>query len=78
MLRTAMEQNYFQFDEQYYKQTEGLAMGTPISALMVEAYIQYVEHKRLFPILIKCRTTEYLKNTLAHFHNLQSEENKYR
>jgi hypothetical protein len=40
-----MEQNYFQFDKQYYKQTEGLAIGDPISAILAEVYIQYVEHK---------------------------------
>jgi hypothetical protein len=27
ILKTILEQNYFQFDQQYYKQTEGLDMG---------------------------------------------------
>jgi hypothetical protein len=31
MLGTVLEQNYFQVDQEYYKQTDGLAMGVPIS-----------------------------------------------
>jgi hypothetical protein len=30
------EQKYFQFDQKYYKQTEGLAMGSPTSAILAE------------------------------------------
>jgi hypothetical protein len=48
-----MEQNYFQFNEEYYKQTEGLAMGAPTSAILAEVYIQYIEHKKRYPILKK-------------------------
>jgi hypothetical protein len=42
MLKTVTEQKYFQFDQQYYKQSEGLAMGAPASALLAETYIQYI------------------------------------
>jgi hypothetical protein len=38
-----MEQNYFQFQEKYFKQTEGLAMGAPTSAILAETYIQNME-----------------------------------
>jgi hypothetical protein len=40
-----MKQNYFQFDQQYDEQTEGLAMGAPISAILAGIFIQYMEHK---------------------------------
>jgi hypothetical protein len=33
-----MEQNYFQFDQNYCKQTDELAIGAPTSALLAEAY----------------------------------------
>jgi hypothetical protein len=46
-----MEQNYFQFDQKYCKQTEGLAMGAPTSALVAEIFIQHMDHKYLYPIL---------------------------
>jgi hypothetical protein len=31
ILQRAMEETYFQFDQQYYKQTDGLVMGAPSS-----------------------------------------------
>jgi hypothetical protein len=41
------EKNYFQFDQQYYKQTEGLAMGAPTPAILPGKYILYMEHKNI-------------------------------
>jgi hypothetical protein len=43
--RIILRQNYFQFDQQYYEQT------APISAILAEVFIQYMEHKYLYPIL---------------------------
>jgi hypothetical protein len=40
-----MRQNYFQFDQEYYEQTEGLTMGAPVSAILAEIFTQYMEHK---------------------------------
>jgi hypothetical protein len=37
-----MKKKYFQPDKQYYKQTEGLAMGTLISAMLAEVYISNI------------------------------------
>jgi hypothetical protein len=31
ILKALIEQNYFQFNQEYYKQTEGFAMGAPAS-----------------------------------------------
>jgi hypothetical protein len=41
ILNSMMEQNYFRLNQQYYKQTEGLARGAPASAILAEVYIQY-------------------------------------
>jgi hypothetical protein len=38
VLEAAMEQNDFQFEQKYYKQTEGLAMRAPTSAVLAEIY----------------------------------------
>jgi hypothetical protein len=51
ILKTILEQKYFQFDQQYYKQTERLAMGAPTSAIPTETFIQHMEHKHIYPIL---------------------------
>jgi hypothetical protein len=61
ILRTIIGQNYFQFNEQHYKQIEGLAMGAPTSAILAEAYIQHMEHTQLYPILIKHQIMGYFR-----------------
>jgi hypothetical protein len=40
-----MEQNYSQFKQKYYKQTDGLAMGASASAILAKTYIQNMEHR---------------------------------
>jgi hypothetical protein len=52
ILKAVMEQNYFQFDQQYCKQTEGL---------LAEVYIQHMGHKQLYPILIKYQIIGYFR-----------------
>jgi hypothetical protein len=34
-----MEQNYFQFNQQYCKQIDGLAMGAPTSATLAKTHM---------------------------------------
>jgi hypothetical protein len=51
ILQKMMEQNYFQFDQQYYKQTDRLAVGASTSSLMAETYIQHMEYKQIYPVL---------------------------
>jgi hypothetical protein len=47
ILQTVIEQNYFQSDQQYSKQTDGLAMGAPTSTVLGEIYIQHMKHRRI-------------------------------
>jgi hypothetical protein len=56
-----MKQNYFQFDQQYYEQIEGLAMGAPISAILAEVFIQYMEHKYIYPVLRTRKILSYYR-----------------
>jgi hypothetical protein len=60
-LKTVTEQNYFQLDQKYYKQTEGLAMGAPTSAILAEIYMQHMEHKQIYPISIKHKIVGYFR-----------------
>jgi hypothetical protein len=60
ILKSIMEQNYFQVNEQYYAQT-GLAMGAPTSAILAEVYIQHMEHKQLYPILTRHQIMGYFR-----------------
>lgn len=49
----------FQFDNQYYKQDIGLALGMPTSAVVAETYLQHLEHNQLYTILIKYQIIGY-------------------
>jgi hypothetical protein len=53
ILGTILEQNYFQYNQKYYKQPKGLAMGAPTSAKLAETRIRHMEHKQLYPVLLK-------------------------
>lgn len=50
IIRNICDQNYFQFDNKFYKQNDGLPMGSPVSAIMSEIYIQDFEEKIVFGI----------------------------
>jgi hypothetical protein len=60
-LERIMEQNYFQSEEKFCNQTDGLAMGASISAKISEAYIQNLDRKQIYPILVKHQITEYFQ-----------------
>jgi hypothetical protein len=53
LINIIIEQNYFQFNNKYYKQKEGLAMGAPTSAILSETYLQYIENTCIYKILQK-------------------------
>jgi hypothetical protein len=52
LLNTIINQNYSQFN-QYYKKEDGLEMGAPTSAVLVEIFIQHVKHTSINNILNK-------------------------
>jgi hypothetical protein len=43
MLNVIIEQNYFQYNNQYFKTEKGLAMGSPTSGTFAEIYLQLIE-----------------------------------
>jgi hypothetical protein len=61
ILQTVMEQNYFEFHQQYYKHSKGLALGTPASPVLAKTYIQYMEHKQIYLILIEQQIIAYFR-----------------
>jgi hypothetical protein len=46
LINIILEQNYIQFNDYFYKQHSGLAMGAPTSAIFAETFLQFLE--RLF------------------------------
>jgi hypothetical protein len=39
-----LNQNYFQYNVKYLKPTKGIAVGTPISSIVTEIYLQFFEN----------------------------------
>jgi hypothetical protein len=46
LLNIIFEHNYMQFNDQFYKHDEGLAMGAPTSAILAEIFIPHLEHNK--------------------------------
>ena len=45
LLKVVLKQNYFTFNGKYYLQTEGLAMGSPLSGLLADVFMNHFERK---------------------------------
>jgi len=43
LLKIIIEQNYFQYNDQFFKPKNGIAMGLPISGMIAEIYLQHIE-----------------------------------
>jgi hypothetical protein len=59
--RTVLGQNYFQFLDSFYIQKTVLAMGAPTSSILSEIYLQYIEHTKIFEILIHHNILGYFR-----------------
>ena len=43
LLKVIIEQNYFQYNNQFFRPENGIAMGSPISGTLAEIYLQFIE-----------------------------------
>jgi len=59
LLETILQQNYFIFQEQIYQPDKGIAMGSPISGIIAEIFLQHLEHIHIRP-LIESKTNTFL------------------
>jgi len=46
-LRTVLSQNYFTFQQKIYQPEQGISMGSPISSLIAEIFLQNYEDKNI-------------------------------
>ena len=53
LAKIVLEQNYFQFENNFYSQERGLAMGSPTPSIFSEMYLQYKESTEIFDTLIR-------------------------
>ena len=43
LTQLALDQNFFKFNSKFYKQTSGLAMGSPLSPFLAELFMDFIE-----------------------------------
>lgn len=56
-----LKQNYFTFNNKIYLQKDGLAMGSPLSAIMSEIFLQNIEKSNIPEILTKHNIKTYFR-----------------
>lgn len=59
--KTVIDQNYFQFQDLTYIQSEGLAMGAPTSSVLPEFYLQYLENFKIYSLLLDHNVEGYFR-----------------
>ena len=47
LLEFCLKNTYFSFQDQFYEQGEGAAMGSPVSPIVANLYMEYLEQKAL-------------------------------
>ena len=47
LLKFCLKNTYFSFQGQFYEQVEGAAMGSPVSPIVANLYMEYLEQKAL-------------------------------
>ena len=47
LLEFCLQNTYFSFQGQFYEQVEGAAMGSPVSPIVANLYMEYLEQKAL-------------------------------
>ena len=47
LLEFCLKNAYFSFQDQFYEQVEGAAMGSPVSPIVANLYMEYLEQKAL-------------------------------
>ena len=47
LLEFCLKNTYFSFQDQFYEQVKGAAMGSPVSPFVVNCYMEYLEQKAL-------------------------------
>ena len=65
LLEFCLKNTYFSFQDQFCEQVEGAAMGSPVSPIVANLYMEYLEHKALStaptPPRLWCRYGVFVK-----------------
>jgi hypothetical protein len=61
LMNVILNQNYFQHEDCIFLQKEGLAMGAPTSSILSEIFLKFLEHNKIFKILIGNKIIAYFR-----------------
>jgi retron-type reverse transcriptase len=61
ILKTLLHQNYFQYDGKFYRPKTGTAMGSPLSSIIAEIFLQQLEQQILKHTLERQTITYYAR-----------------
>lgn len=59
LIQLTLDHAYFKFYNQYYKQTSGLSMGSPLSPILSNIFMELIEHYYIIPHLSNLNITWY-------------------
>ena len=77
LLEIATTNQLFQFDGQLYKQTDGVAMGSPLGPLMANVFMCHLEEKLTRDDLMPHLYRRYVDDTLARMPNTDAATVSY-
>jgi len=75
-----MEQNYFQYNDQFFKPAKGIAMGSPISSTIAEIYLQHIENEYIKQWLDSkeiCYYKRYMDDIIIYTTRTKHTKNKF-
>ena len=61
LLKVILSQNYFMFQQKIYQPAQGISMGSPVSSLIAEIFVQHYEDANLKQLLDMKSITLYVR-----------------
>lgn len=46
-MKLKLNENYFAFNEKFYKETDGVTMCSPLSGILADIYLNNIENKQI-------------------------------
>ena len=77
IIKTILNQYYFQFNNKQYEQKDGIPMGSPNSGIMSEIFLQNMENEHIYNITRKHKIrllARYIDNILLIYDSVTSNE----